>query len=52
MEMLIIDFAVNINELELFSRQFPWAIGTLALMAFVGIIIKFIQFRISDNSGG
>jgi membrane protease YdiL (CAAX protease family) len=38
---VMIDFTVNLNELERTAAAFPWALGTLALMAITGAVLAW-----------
>jgi membrane protease YdiL (CAAX protease family) len=51
---VMIDFAVNIGELERVSAAWPWACGTLALMAAGAILLAWAGRRVQggkQNSG-
>jgi hypothetical protein len=35
----MLDFAVNISAVERVSPEFPWAVGTVVLMAVIGVVL-------------
>lgn len=42
---VLLDFVVNIGEIERMSRHFPWAVGTLVLMVITGASLAWIVRR-------
>jgi membrane protease YdiL (CAAX protease family) len=42
---VMIDFAVNIGEVERASAAFPWAVGALALTAIMGVLLAWLARR-------
>jgi membrane protease YdiL (CAAX protease family) len=45
---VMIDFTINLDEIAFTSRGFPWAVGTLVLMA----ITSFTLYRVAAKSTG
>lgn len=45
---VMIDFAVNIGEVELVSRSWPWAVGVVVLMAGISIGLILVSARNRD----
>jgi hypothetical protein len=39
---VMIDFAVNIGEVERVSTPFPWAVGVLVLMAVTDVLLAWL----------
>ena len=49
---VMLDFAVNIDGVEVVSREFPWAAGTVALMAVSGFTLwSTAQKRAAGHRG-
>jgi len=49
---VMIDFAVNIGEVERVSATFPWAVGALALMAVTSVLLAWLARRQMAPSPG
>jgi len=47
---VMLDFAVNIGAVEQASREFPWAVGTVALMVITGAALALFVRRQSKGS--
>jgi hypothetical protein len=50
---VMIDFVVNIGEVDQASAAFPWAVGALVLMAALGALVAWLaQRRVGQAPGG
>jgi hypothetical protein len=46
----MLDFAVNIGAVERISPEFPWAVGTVALMVITGVALGLVVRQQSKGS--
>ncbi len=47
---VMLDFAVNIGAVEGISHEFPWAVGTVVLMAVIGVALALVVWQQSKGN--